>query len=248
MRWAVYLAVAGCSFDLPAAAVGDGRGADGTPANDSNGTADSPLPPGPPVIDTTQTATGGNVSTLSWTHSASGANRLVVVGISWGLSSASIASLTYGQMPMTQIGTRTNTTKDINMALWMLVAPPTGAQTIRVAFSGQVGDNAIGGSVSFTNVNQTTPTGTFSSSVGGGPGISVTASSGPDELVIDTVAADSNPSGMTLGSGQTQLWKLGPGRWGLASVEPGAASVTMSWTETGSSDDWAQGAVSIKGG
>lgn len=258
MRWVALLALlAGCPFSHGNAYErgGDGGGS-GSGSGSGSGMRDASLdgPPdtfvavGPPVVDTMQSTSAGNVASLSWTHTASGSHRLVVVGLSWGLGGATVTSATYGGVAMTEIGTRNNTTKNIRASLYMLVAPPTGAQVVVVTFSGGVGDHAFGGSVSFTGVDQTTPVGPFASSVGGGPAIATTLASGSNEVVIDAVASDSNPSGLNIGAGQTSMWTIHSSLWGAASVKPGATSVTMSWTETGSSDDWAQCAVSIKGG
>ncbi len=192
---------------------------------------------------------GLNVSSLTWTHTASGNNRLLVVGVSWGLSTTTINSITYGGTAMTLIGMKSNATNGgVNVAMYRLVAPPLGAQSISVAFSGSVGKSAIGGAVSFTGVDQTTPVGAFGSATGNGASISVSIASGPAELVLDTLAVDSNPSSLPAGTSQTPLWHVNPDMWGAASTHAGATAVTVTWTESGGTDPWAEGAVSIRGG
>lgn len=254
---ALLVGVAGCPFH-PGTALeqqgGDGGGrVDGKGSDGGSGVVDAAIPDafvplGPPAHDTATSIATSNTSTVSWTHDAEGSHRLAVVGVSWGLNAATISSITYGGVPMSQVVTRNNTTKNVQIALWKLVAPPTGTQTIVVTFSSSVGGNIMAGAVGFTGVDQTTPTGTPMSSTGGGNSIATTVTSGTNEVVIDTVVSDGNPSSLSAGSSQTTLWTGHQNIWIGASVKAGAASVMMTWSEGGSSDDWAQGAVSIRGG
>jgi hypothetical protein len=233
-------ALAGCTFRH------------GTDIGQSSGDArlgDGNSTPSPPAFDASASQSGLNVSSLSWMHTASGNNRFVVIGVSWGLSSTTITSITYAGEAMTLLGMESNATNGgVNVAMYMLVAPPLGAQPISVTFSGGVGKSAIGGSVSFTGVDQTVPVGAFGSAMGNGASISVSVASGPSEIVMDTVSVDSNPTSLPAGAGQTALWHLNPDMWGAAGTHAGATAVTVSWTESGGTDPWAQSAVSIRGG
>ena len=195
------------------------------------------------AFDAAASTSAASASSLSWTHTASGSNRLVIVGATWG-DFVTITSVTYGGTPMNFLGTQAQS--DQNIAMYRLVAPPTGAQTVSVNFSGP--SRSIAGSVSFTNVDQTTPTGTFASAVGFSTTPSVTVASAAGEMVIDTLDYDTGGTTVTPGAGQTQRWNLKPNINGAGSTEAGAASVTMNWTATGGADNWAIGAVSVKGG
>jgi hypothetical protein len=231
-RWALLVTMASCSF-TPGVAPGQAS----TDGNMGTGIA---------TFDAAANARANDNSRVSWIHTASGSHRLIVVGVSQTSSGTSISTVSYGGTAMTLIGTRINTTKNIAVSLYDLVAPPTGPQMVSVMFGGNV--NVIAGSVSFTSVDQATPTGTFASATGGGPSLSVTVTSAPTDVVIDTLVTDSNPSSVIKGTGQTQHWNASEGIWAAGSTKPGAATVTMSWTENGSSDDWAMGSVSIRGG
>jgi Tfp pilus assembly protein PilX len=193
------------------------------------------------------TSSGSSSTTLSWTHTASGTNRVVIVGVSY-ISPSATATATYGGTSMTLVGQQF-TTGDSRMAMFSLVNPPTGAKTVTVTFSVAV-NSAVGGSVSMTGANQTTPTGTFVSAVcssGGSctttPSLTVTSVVG--EMVIDTLQYDNNAGSITPGAGQNQRWNLSQNNYGGGSTEVGAASVAVSWT-AGSGDNWAYGAVSVK--
>src|SRR5262249_2097339 len=155
----------------------------------------------------------------------------------------------YAGMAMTSLGTETNTMKNVSVAMYYLVAPPTGQSTVVVTFRGDV-PSALGGSASFTGVDQTTPTSGFTATVGHDqpPPASIMVPSRSTDIVLDTVVIDSNPSNITVSTGQTQRWMMKQGIWGAGSTRPGAASDTMTWTQTGMPDDWAIAATSIRGG
>jgi hypothetical protein len=199
------------------------------------------------AVDAAASASISSGSSLSWSHTASGTNRLVIVGVSWvfnntGFPPPAITSITYGGTAMILIGSRIQ--DDHEVAQYQLINPPTGAQTVSVTFASAI-SGAVGGSISFTGVNQTTPTGTFAAANGKSSTPSVTVASAAGEIVIDTIEFDSGATTLTVGAGQTQRWSRHPYNWGAGSTEAGAASVTMSWTPN-ASDNWAIGAVSVK--
>lgn len=202
------------------------------------------------AFDATSTASGQVVDTLSWSHTASGADRVVLVGVAWRMTSAvTVTGVTYGGVAMTSVGSQFHTASAANarMHLWRLVAPATGAQTITITMSGQVND-LIGGAVSFTGADQTTPVGTFASAEGNSTSpatVDVTSATG--EIVVDTVCSSGLAVTLTAGAGQTQRWNSGiiATAIGAGSTEAGAATVTMSWT-LNTVANWVIGAVSVK--
>ena len=188
-----------------------------------------------------------SVTTLSWTHTVgSGSDRLLMVGVSSSVAAHTVTSLTYGAASLTFLGRRQSASVDTE--LWYLVAPAVGADTITVTLSAAA--RIVGGAVSFTGVHQTTPLGSYTSDTATSASPSVTVSSAEGEAVIDCLAAQGNAGSATVGSGQTQRWNINTGTGssfviGAGSTEPGASSVTMSWTLE-SSKEWALGAVAIK--
>jgi hypothetical protein len=138
---------------------------------------------------------------------------------------------------------------DARVEIWSLVAPDIGSHDVVITFSDQLWKSATAGVMTFTGVDQTTPLGTFASNkANASPGpATVDVSSAANELVFDTVGCERCTS-LTVGAGQTERWNRvvenGQTR-GAGSTEPGAATVTMSWT-LGSADDWAIGAIPIK--
>jgi putative pyrroloquinoline-quinone-binding quinoprotein len=190
-----------------------------------------------------QVSNNGNTgqSSLSWSHTTSGTNRVLLVGVSW-VGSQTVSSVTYAGTAMTSIGSVINGS-NARAQLFYLVAPATGANTVQVTMSAAATE-IVGGAVTFTGANQTTPVGTFASATGNSSAPSVTVTSNAGETVIDTVEVNSSTA-MTAGGAQTQRWQMQPTNFrGAGSTEPGASTLTMSWTS--GSAAWAIGAVGVK--
>ena len=90
------------------------------------------------AFDAASSATGVGVSSLTWAHTTSGADRLLIVGVSF--DTGTVTGVTYAGVPMTSVG---NTTTALKMHMWRLIAPATGANNIVVSFS-NTGDR-VGG-------------------------------------------------------------------------------------------------------
>jgi hypothetical protein len=187
---------------------------------------------------------------MTISHTTSGVDRLMLVGISINNDDfETVSSVTYNSLPLTLVGSAAEA-DDSRVEIWSMVAPPIGTYDVVITFSAQLSRHAIAGVMTFTGVNQSTPLGTFTSASGTSVGpATVDVSSATNELVFDTVACELCGS-FTVGAGQTQQWNrvadVG-GIEGAASTEPGAATVTMSWTlGGGNSNHWAIGAVPIR--
>jgi len=197
--------------------------------------------PGVVAVDSTSTNTGTG-STVDVTHTVSGSDRLMLVGIST-LNDSTVSSVVWDPSGANQSASLVTGCNRLsaNGEMWMyqLVAPATGTHTLRVTFT--TSESAVVGVTSFTGVDQTTPLGTCVVANGDPGPASVTVSSAAGELVFDTVASDEN---VTAYAGQTVLWDVTTPANGGASTKPGAASVTMQWSA--GSTGWAIGAVPIK--
>lgn len=220
----------------------------------------TPLNSAPATItaDPTSTSNSANTSSLSFAHTVgSGANRLLMVTVQVGATTASgnpptVTGVTYGGAAMTLVGSRVSggggSSDDVIAYIYRMLAPPAGAANVVVTL-GAAGSIAAG-ATSFAGVNQITPLGTHAANSGTGASATVDVASAPGELVIGTAGWDEGPS-ITLpaGSGQTTLWTanaVGTVLSGSASTEPGAATVTHSYSAAGSTQDWAILAVPLK--
>lgn|GEM_PF-1755049 len=194
-------------------------------------------------------ANGSDVNgaaTLSWNHTCSGSNRLLVVSVAVGVVSpdtgVSISSVTYNGVSMTAVTTPVHSSgQDAGFVqMFYLVAPATGTNTVAVTVSTTV-DAITAGSVSFTGVDQSTPLTNTATNIGpGGAGsttasVSVTTQTG--DMVIDGMCCG---GGFGTGSTQTNRWlrfnntTTGAG-CAASSTATGSGSVTMSYNI---SQDW----------
>ncbi len=191
-----------------------------------------------PPSSRTSSGTSSNI-TLSHTTSA-GANRLLIVGVD--VRDRSVTSVRYNGINLTRAGFASNS-DEARAEIWYLLAPPSGTFNVVVNLSGEA--DVVIGAATFTGVHQTTPLGTLVGRTGDSSTPSAPVSSAAGEWVFDTMAAR-EVSSISVGAGQTQVWNTGvSGLRGGASTEPGAASVTMSWSMN-ESKKWAIAAVPIK--
>jgi len=128
--------------------------------------------------------TGSNGTTLSWSHTCTGTDRILLVGATGYYTSGgprSVTGITYNGVALTKINSINGTADGISQSndLWYLVAPATGSNTITITWSGAA-QYASGSGMSYTGVAQTSPidsnaTGQ-SSSTGSGAATSLTLS------------------------------------------------------------------------
>lgn len=199
--------------------------------------------------------TGAATITVPLTVS-SAANRLVIVGVSinhQNRTNVVVNTVTDGTGTVTALGTETDTQNRRRIEMFRVLNPPSGASNIVVTFSGTNGTNVgvVVGAASFTNVNQSTPTGALAVARGTTGSPSVTLASAANDIVIDTSAVSGDQTSSP-GAGQTALWGGNSGGtsqttdvYGSGSTEPGAASVTMSETASLGTRSWTIGAISI---
>jgi len=202
-----------------------------------------------------QYGAGNPGNSLTWSLPISGSNRILIVGVSINNSAGQTVlnpgGVTYAGSPLTRIGVGSRANARVEM--WYLVAPATGTNNVVVTLSAGATARFVVGAVSFTNVNQTSPLGTFQSANNNTATASVTVTSVPGELVVGVLAKRNSNEGATVGAGQTEYWNrvtsnatATNNEWGAGSTEQGAASVIISWTFS-TARPWAIGAVPLKG-
>jgi uncharacterized repeat protein (TIGR01451 family) len=201
---------------------------------------------------------------ISLNVTAGGANRLLVVGVSFNTTGNAASSVTGINTSTAGGGTKTfNSANSIvfdpgnnfRVEIWYLVAPNTGTNTITVTINKTGGGgNKLGvvvGAVDFTGADQTSPIRGSQTASGTSARPSVTIASGNSEMVLDTIATGTTVTA-TVAAGQTQRWNAAstgnPASHdvlGVGSTQPGAASVTMSETLSASTA-WSDEAISIR--
>ena len=111
------------------------------------------------VIDSNSSAAGRS-SSLTWNHTVgAGLDRLLIVGVAVRRGNRSPTSVTFGGVPLTNIGTVGGGGRDPGASLWGLPSPASGTANIVVTFNRN--ERAAAGGVSFDGVDQTTPWGNF---------------------------------------------------------------------------------------
>lgn len=203
------------------------------------------------TVDSTASAQT-DTATMSWSHTVgTGSNRLLVVGLADNVTGANQAtSITYAGQNMTRqvLNGGGNPISEI----WTLLAPPSGTAMIVVTFP--IALDAVGGSVSFTGVDQTTPIRASSqarSSAQTNVTVSTSITSSVGDLVIDAVANTGPNAGGAAAAGQTERWNLlnPSSNFGGGSTKPGdAGSTTMTWNlsvNPGSAANGALAAISL---
>jgi len=188
------------------------------------------------------TANPSLTPSLSWSHTCSGSNRLLVVGVAVGTTGSDasfVTTATYNGVAMTSIS-KVHSDNQTNgyIQMFYLVNPDSGSNT--VAITNNSNCDLAGGSVSFTGVDQSTPLDSPVTNFGDGTSGSVSVSTNVGDMVID---ATCNGSGFSSGgSTQTNRWLINDNSNtaagnGASSTAAGVAgSVSMGYT--GFSSDW----------
>lgn len=205
-------------------------------------------------------AAGNGNGTLTFAHTTAGTNRLMMVGVSLNLTNnaaATVSSVTYNGVALTLVGSHNDAGNTRRMELWKLVAPPVGTFNVVVTIGGltltQSNMGVVAGATTFTGVDQNTPLGTFASNDGAATTNStVTVTSNPGEVVIDTLATGGDVTVTGFTGSQTSQWNLNSGGTtaaldvtGFGSTAVGAPNVTTAEVLSAASN-WSLGAVSIK--
>ena len=200
----------------------------------------------PPAVDSISSTSGNGAGPFTWSHTCSGSDRLLRVTTSHFDSSDTISSITYNGVALTAVPGGSTNNGQYYVTAYYLIAPDTGTHDIVVTVSGSVFDFGAG-AISYTDAHQTTPLGTAVTATGTSTTPSVTVSSAADELVDDGLVIIHGGT-LSVGAGQTQRWNAIASSGFIkyaGSTEGGAASTTMSWSNS-SSQTWAIVAVPIK--
>ncbi len=187
------------------------------------------------------TVGSATATSASWSHTCTGSNLVLVVGLAIGITGTGSSSVTYNGVSMTSLGAvNSNNATAGYCQLFGLVNPASGANTVAITTS--PAGSITGGSLSFTGAS--------------GVGTAVTAfgsSTAPSVAVTGTtsgnVVADVVSNGSTIASSnQTLRWLLDNNNdtaagHGAGSTAAAGGSVTMSYSVT--SDWWGMVAVEV---
>lgn len=190
--------------------------------------------------------------TIAFNHTCTGSNLILwlAVQIFQDVSGVgSVVSATYNGVAMTKYVDHLATGTTMYTALYYLIGPSTGTNSLSVLFTGAVDDIGMQSS-SYTGVDQTT--GVDASGTGEGFGTTATAtfSSMADNCEFIDSMIHFGTGAITKGANQTLVNRnnatsTSKGSSFLTTPKTPAGSVSMSWTWTGSGD-WSISAASFK--
>ncbi len=140
-----------------------------------------------------------NASQYATTHSfsynsgATGTSRILLVGVSYlNSNNRSVSSVSYGGQTMTLVGdlnyNNGSGTYYTRVYIYRLIAPATGSNTLSVTWSGALSQGAVVGAITYTGVNQSTPTGTFASASGYNTTPAVTVAGATGRLMFGVIS------------------------------------------------------------
>jgi hypothetical protein len=182
------------------------------------------------TLDSTSSGSGSN--TISWKHTTgSNPHTILIVGINAHIASGDISSVTYNNIPLTQLASAPYQYDVMAEQMWYLKHPPSGTHTITINGAA----NAVAaGAVTFYNVdlNNTFGTTAQNSGVINNPSIPINATT--SQLIVDAVGLVGTTDGVSPGNGQTAIWSQGfmgnPEISTLGSSKPGTGgNTTMNW-------------------
>ena len=221
------------------------------PLTDTPTPTPTSTPGGAPSVDSVSSGTTAGAG-LSLTHTTSGSDRLLLVGVSINNDNLeTVSSISYAGAPLAPVGSVSHQGSggdDSRVEIWKMIDPPVGTHEIQVTFSTDLLRYAVVGAITLTGVDQVDPLGPFASRYADSASASVTLPSASGELVVGVFSCETCTS--------VNFTPPALGRWGLAagggntigagaSIEGGSTQSIIS-ASLGSSDHWAMGAVSIR--
>lgn len=191
------------------------------------------------TFDAASSSAGNGTNTVTWSHTvAPGSDRYLSVLVDSYFADGEVTGVTFNGVALSNVGSYS--ANDPRASIWGLVAPDTGTHDVTVTFAGAASSNGACYAMSFTGVNQTTPTGTFASANATSTTPSVTSPDTDANGMIVSVVADYGGSTITVNSGTTRASAYA---WTQATTQSGGTATT-SWTCA--SDLWTACCVLLK--
>ena len=191
-----------------------------------------------PAFDAASNAVMAGGTTRTWSHTASGADRyLLVASCIYTPATETTTGVTFNGVALTQVRANADVAgPELGLSVWELIAP--GAVTADVVITASASTDISGAALSFTGANQTNPSTNDNGATGTGVTPSVTVTSATGNRVGGFACwnnTGSNPAAS--GADQTERIDQVSGLYDLtASDEAGSASVTHSYTITPSTE------------
>lgn len=206
----------------------------------------------PPVIVVSESATSENVQVPSLTFSidSSGVNRAIIVQVCTE-QAKTITGITYNGVALTHEVTETDAGNNLRTEQWILVSPALGTHNVVISLSAPAYISA--GAEILVSVDQSTPTGSTSSSLGTSTAPSTTlVTTYANSIILSSLTTALTPILYTPGAGQVSNWfqtANGVTRQGASALEASGSapdSVVLNYTIT-QNTNWCMTGLEIKG-
>ena len=188
----------------------------------------------PPVFDASSFFAASDPTPLSFTHTASGSNRFVIITTHLKTSTNTVTAVTYGGIPATFLLSisRTIINGENTTVVYTLVNPPTGAQTVVIT---RGSNNAIGAAMSYTGVDQASPIGATATTQAQTTNVTTNITTLQNKSLLVDAFTKLSIALPTVGAGQTQRFQtLNTNSQfngqGSDKGAPTASPNSMSWT------------------
>jgi len=159
-------------------------------------------------VDAVSYASTANAS-LTISHTTSGSNRLMLVGISINNDNLeTVSSITYNGVALSLVGFvdhQGGGGDDSRVEIWKLVDPAVGTFNIVITFSAGLKRYAVAGVTTFTGVDQTDPLKAFAASYGDSNSPSLLVPSASSELVLSVFSCETCSS-VSFSTPGVELW------------------------------------------
>jgi hypothetical protein len=190
--------------------------------------------------------TAGGVSSLTFSHTTSGSNRALFVGVAGEWFGTTLTGITYSAISMTSLWNAFWDTFYAH-AGFRLAGPASGANNVVVSF-GAAADVIRVTAVSLTGVDQTTPCGTPVTTTATATSITVDAAAATDDIVVSHLAVMSNiGNNWSPASGTTRATSGSVGSaQSISATYAGASTVTTTWNSDFGANRVALGSVAFK--
>ena len=188
------------------------------------------------AFDAASTAKTGSGTSLSWSHTCTGTNRALIVGITHASGTIYATAITYNGIALSKSVLQTKGGNGgVAAELWYLLAPASGANTISITFNTST-SGSIGGACSFTGADQSFIGVSASQAFDGVAPVSLPITTTRDNSFIVDVMGQGSGGTVTAGGSQTQRWNDLQSVTGAGSTKQivSAGATTMSWTWSGS--------------
>lgn len=205
------------------------------------------------LFDASSNTSDSSATSLTWDHTCTGADRLLIVGINLHETTdldRVVSGITYNGVALTQAKTQVDDSNNITADLWYLINPASGQNSVVASFVG-INLFAVGGAISLTGADQISQPDATNGATGSGNPVTVDITTLNDNCwVVDSIFAFAQSNTPAEGDGQVARWVVpistSHGFGSSEGPKTPAGLVTMSWSNIQAARDWVTAVASFR--